>query len=155
MLLMINSNAFSNFWYMMFVCSLSTQDNAIIISSKKYMLLGNLFQLHYCKSIYCVICNKISKIIFLENWCSWWSSSWWDFRKICTLNTIWVNIGVLKSSWVKSSLPFHYLFVKALFKVTDTSNKWIKAWFSIFSINISHPRICGIFIFSWNRTSRY
>ena len=31
---MINSNAFSNFWYMMFVCSLSTQDNAIIISSK-------------------------------------------------------------------------------------------------------------------------
>lgn len=66
MQLVINSDAFSKFWYMNFVCNMSTKHTVIVISSKSMTYCVVLFS-YVNEYTYRVICNKISILIFLEN----------------------------------------------------------------------------------------
>lgn len=66
MQLVINSDAFSKFWYMNFVCNMSTKHTMIVISSKSMTYCLVLFS-YVNEDTYRVICNKISILIFLEN----------------------------------------------------------------------------------------
>lgn len=66
MQLVINYDAFSKFWYMNFVCNMSTKHTMIVISSKSMTYCLVLFS-YVNEDTYRVICNKISILIFLEN----------------------------------------------------------------------------------------
>ena len=136
---MINSDAFTDFWYMKFACNVSTQDNVITIFYKIITCWEFLFS-YIIKDTYRIICNKISILILLEN----------RFLGDLLVAGIFGRAGILilfvetLSAGFREFINRALLTLKLLFKKVDTFNKWIKTCLLIFfSTNLIRSRDCG------------